>query len=153
MMNTKEISTRFSREIQQGARFKFGKNWLQFLSVVDDHRIDEAERSLRERLGVEGLAGKTFLDAGSGSGLFSLAAMRLGAERVYSFDYDPQSVACTQELRQRYNPGASNWIIHQGSASTKIISRLWVSLTWSIPGESSTIQEICGRPWGTCRGW
>ena len=42
--------------------------------------------------------------------------MRLGAERVYSFDYDPQSVACTQELRQRYNPGASNWIIHQGSA-------------------------------------
>ena len=70
MRRTIDNSTQFSREIEQGGRFTFGKNWLQFLSVVDDRRLDEAERSLRESLGVGGLAGKTFLDVGSGSGLF-----------------------------------------------------------------------------------
>ena len=34
------------------------------------------------------LAGKVFLDIGCGSGIHSLAALRLGAERVISFDYD-----------------------------------------------------------------
>jgi 2-polyprenyl-6-hydroxyphenyl methylase/3-demethylubiquinone-9 3-methyltransferase len=61
------------------------------------------------------MAGKTFLDIGSGSGLFSLAAMHMKAKRVYSFDYDLQSVACSQELKRRYFPSNRNWIIEQGS--------------------------------------
>ena len=65
---------------------------------MDENRIMEAERSLRQMLQVEQLEGKRFLDIGSGSGLFSLSARRLGAV-VHSFDYDPQSVACTSELR------------------------------------------------------
>ncbi len=52
---------------------------------------------------------------GSGSGLFSLAARRLGAS-VYSFDYDPRSVACARELKSRYFPGDSAWTISEGSA-------------------------------------
>jgi 2-polyprenyl-6-hydroxyphenyl methylase/3-demethylubiquinone-9 3-methyltransferase len=56
----------------------------------------------------------SFLDIGCGSGLFSLAARRLGA-RVHSFDYDPQSVACAQELRRRYFPDDSAWTISTGS--------------------------------------
>ena len=59
----------------------------------------EAEKSLCTMLEMKDLDGKSFLDVGCGSGLFSLAAMRLGAERVHSFDFDPQSVACAQELR------------------------------------------------------
>ena len=70
--------------------------------------------SLRDMLEVDSLAGKTFLDAGSGSGLFSLAARRLGAS-VVSFDYDPQSVACTAELRARFFPDDPQWTISQGS--------------------------------------
>src|SRR5687768_17002539 len=66
-------------------------------------------------LNVERLDGKSFLDIGSGSGLFSLAARRLGA-RVHSFDYDPQSVACTTELRRRYVPASADWIVERGSA-------------------------------------
>ncbi len=116
MAKVNDNATSYNQEVERGERFKFGNNWLRFLSVLDDSRIAEAERSLLEKLGAEGLKGKTFLDVGSGCGLFSLAAMRLGAERVYSFDYDPQSVACTQELRHRYFTGASNWIINQGSA-------------------------------------
>jgi 2-polyprenyl-6-hydroxyphenyl methylase/3-demethylubiquinone-9 3-methyltransferase len=49
-------------------------------------------------LEVEDLNEKCFLDVGSGSGLSSLAARRLGA-KVCSFDYGPQSVACTNELK------------------------------------------------------
>lgn len=96
-------------------RFAFGANWARFLTVLDEDRILEAERSLREMLGIETLAGKRFLDIGSGSGLFSLAARRLGA-KVQSFDYDPQSVACTTELRRRYFSGDGDWHVEQGSA-------------------------------------
>ena len=77
-------------------RFPFGKNWARFLSVLDDERIAEAERSIREMLEVTTLRGLSFIDVGSGSGLFSLAAKRLGAARVHSFDYDADSVACTR---------------------------------------------------------
>jgi len=102
-------------DVARGDRFEFGKNWTRFLSVLDDQRIDEACKSLRRMLGVETLARRSFLDIGCGSGLFSLAAMRLGAARVVSFDYDPQSVACARELKRRYFPDASNWTIEQGS--------------------------------------
>jgi 2-polyprenyl-3-methyl-5-hydroxy-6-metoxy-1,4-benzoquinol methylase len=95
-------------------RFGFGENWFRFLKTVDAERIRQAERSLQEMLGKPDLAGKTFLDAGCGSGLFSLAAVRLGAERVRSFDVDVQSVACAQELRRRFAEG-SRWEIDQGN--------------------------------------
>ena len=65
-------------------------------------------------LGKESLEGLSFLDIGSGSGLFSLAARRLGA-RVHSFDYDPESVACTEELRQRYFPEDDDWVVERAS--------------------------------------
>src|SRR6266496_1385747 len=102
-------------EIASGARFEFGKNWQQFLSVLDEARILEAEQSLTHMLETESLDDKTFLDIGSGSGLFSLAARRLGAS-VHSFDYDPQSVACTRELRRRYFEDDRDWVVEHGSA-------------------------------------
>jgi 2-polyprenyl-6-hydroxyphenyl methylase/3-demethylubiquinone-9 3-methyltransferase len=66
-------------------------------------------------LGIPGLEGRSFLDAGSGSGLFSLAAMRLGARAVRSFDYDPESVACTRDLKSRFQGDSSRWTVEQGS--------------------------------------
>lgn len=105
----------FMEEVSQGERYAFGKNWQRFLLVLSEERIREAEKSLREMLQVETLAGKSFLDIGSGSGLFSLAAMRLGASRVHSFDYDANSVACTKELKRRYFPKAERWTIEEGS--------------------------------------
>lgn len=102
-------------EIARGERFEFGKNWSRFLARLNDKRIVAAEQSLRDMLEVKNLQGKTFLDIGSGSGLFSLAAKRLGA-RVFSFDFDPHSVACAQELKRRYYPNDPNWTIQEGSA-------------------------------------
>jgi 2-polyprenyl-3-methyl-5-hydroxy-6-metoxy-1,4-benzoquinol methylase len=106
----------FQDEVAAGQRFEFGKNWTRFLAVLDEERIAGAERSLTEMLGAGALAGKSFLDIGSGSGVFSLAAMRLGAARVHSFDYDPASVACTAELKRRYFPDAPTWTVDQGDA-------------------------------------
>jgi 2-polyprenyl-6-hydroxyphenyl methylase/3-demethylubiquinone-9 3-methyltransferase len=96
-------------------RFAFGRNWRAFLSRLDDERIQEAQRSLREMLEVERLDGVSFLDAGSGSGLFSLAATGLGATRIHSFDCDPDSVECTRELKHRYRPQMQSWIIERGN--------------------------------------
>jgi 2-polyprenyl-6-hydroxyphenyl methylase/3-demethylubiquinone-9 3-methyltransferase len=90
-----------ANEVAAGQRFEFGANWLRFLEMLNDERIAQAEQSLCDMLGVSDLLGKSFLDVGSGSGLFSLAARQLGAT-VHSFDYDPQSVACTQELKRWY---------------------------------------------------
>lgn len=106
--------TGHAREVAAGERFAFGGNWARFLALIGEERIHAAEASLREMLSMESLAGRTFLDAGSGSGLFSLAARRLGAD-VLSFDFDPQSAACTGELRNRYFPGDSGWRVLQAS--------------------------------------
>ncbi len=104
-----------AHEVADRQRYEFGKNWQRFLGALCETRIAEAERSLREMLGVDELAGTSFLDVGSGSGLFSLAARRLGAS-VRSFDYDPQSVACTQELKRRFFADDPQWTIDEGSA-------------------------------------
>ena len=101
-------------ETASGQRFEFGKNWGRFLELLDDTRIKEAEASLKQMLSVDSLEGKSFIDVGSGSGLFSLAARRLGA-RVHSFDYDPNSVACTTELRKRYFPNDNAWKVEEAS--------------------------------------
>ena len=98
----------------QQPRFAFGGNWAKFLSLVDENRIRLAEESLAKMLNVENLLQKRFLDVGSGSGLFSLAAKRLGAV-VRSFDCDPDSVACTGELKRRYFPDDPNWQVDEGS--------------------------------------
>jgi 2-polyprenyl-6-hydroxyphenyl methylase/3-demethylubiquinone-9 3-methyltransferase len=115
-MNTnRDLAAEHAREVAAGERFEFGANWAAFLKVLDDERIASACESLRNMLGVQDLSGRTFIDIGSGSGLFSLAARRLGA-RVYSVDYDPQSVACTAELNRRYYPGDDSWTVARGSA-------------------------------------
>ena len=99
-------------------------------------------------LKIERLDGKTFLDIGSGSGLFSLAARSLGA-RVHSFDYDPQSVACTSELKRRYRAGDNAWIIERGSELDETSSRdLGRSISF-ILGACCTTPDGCGRPWIT----
>ncbi len=103
-----------SEEIARGERFAFGANWARFLRLLSPERITEAERSLREMLETDTLQGQTFLDIGSGSGLSSLAARRLGAQ-VLSFDYDPQSVACALQLKSQFTPEDADWRIEQGS--------------------------------------
>ncbi len=121
-------------EVAKGKRFEFGKNWQRFLSVINDERIEEAEASLERMLDCE-LDGKRFLDIGCGSGLFSLAARRLGAT-VCSFDYDPKSVACATELRRRYYPDDPDWRVEEGSvldeAYVRSLGQFDVVYSWGV---------------------
>lgn len=102
------------------------------MQVLTEERIREAEKSLAAFLGLQNLRGKTFLDIGSGSGLFSLAARRLGAE-VCSFDFD-HSVSCTRELKRRYFPDDQQWQIRQGSILNDPMSNPSGNLIFVIPG-------------------
>ena len=109
-----DLSQEWRHDVESGGRFEFGANWTAFLKRLTPGRIEEAERSIKRMLAAERLDGKSFLDIGSGSGLFSLAARKLGA-RVRSFDFDPQSVACTAELKRRYFADDPDWIVTPGS--------------------------------------
>jgi 2-polyprenyl-3-methyl-5-hydroxy-6-metoxy-1,4-benzoquinol methylase len=113
-----EASIAHSGEVRAAERFEFGRNWREFLHLLTEERIVKAENSLRDALGIQTLEDKTFLDVGSGSGLLSLAARRLGAE-VRSFDYDPESVACTSELKSAFFSEDAHWRVEQASALNK----------------------------------
>lgn len=108
------MSNTHTIEIKSGERFEFGSNWAKFLDTLDERRIRMAEQSMRDMLGVQDLKGKTFLDIGSGSGLLSLVARRLGA-KVVSFDFDPQSVACTAQLKRQFFTDDPQWTVREAS--------------------------------------
>lgn len=96
-------------------RFAFGKNWQGFLNHhYNEDRLLVSQKHILDFLGLPDLRGRVVLDIGSGSGLHSLAMLRAGAERVISFDYDPNSVAATEALRSMAgSPG--NWDVCRGS--------------------------------------
>jgi 2-polyprenyl-3-methyl-5-hydroxy-6-metoxy-1,4-benzoquinol methylase len=109
-----QASDTFDKDIAGRRRYGFGRNWARFLDVLDEDRIEAAQRSLSTMLSLPRLDGKTFLDIGSGSGLFSLAARRLGAS-VTSFDFDPDSVACARRLKEQFLADDDGWKAMLGS--------------------------------------
>lgn len=97
-------------------KFSFGKNWQDFLKNLDDSKIEYAKKSLSDFTGLENFNRKVFLDIGSGSGLFSLCAIKLGAKKVISVDIDINSINCAKYLRKKYGISEDKWEIRQGSA-------------------------------------
>jgi len=99
----------------EDVRFGFGKNWEDYIKKhFSEERVEASRKHLLGFLQKENLNGKSFLDIGCGSGLHSLAALRAGAENIFSFDYDPNSVSATEMVRKFVGTPAS-WQVKQGS--------------------------------------
>lgn len=127
-----------------GGHFAFGENWKSFLAELDDGRIVEAEKSLQWLSGRQRLDRLGFVDIGSGSGLSSLAARRLGAV-VHSFDYDAQSVECTKLLRDCFFADDSSWLVEQGSILDRDylagLGRFDVVFSWGVLHHTGVMHE------------
>jgi SAM-dependent methyltransferase len=96
------------------AHFEFGRNWQNYVKLVDEEDIQRGIESLTRILPAEELAGKSFFDIGSGSGMTILSALNLGASTCKGVDIDPNSVAAAQALLGRHAKG-QNWQVAQGS--------------------------------------
>lgn len=84
-------------------QFNFGKNWQKFSeNALDPSRLEEAKDSLRELIGKSTIRNKMFLDVGSGSGIFSIAAKELGAKKVIGFDISKESVEAARANAQKF---------------------------------------------------
>lgn len=94
-------------------RFEFGKNWQLFLKSLTQEKISKSQDSLKDLLKIDNLQDKSFLDIGSGSGLFSLSAYNMGA-KVTSFDYDEFSVEATKYTKETFANNDLNWVVKQG---------------------------------------
>ena len=88
--------------------FDFGLNWEAYSGEkLDESRVAVAGQSLQLLLQSDSLRGLSFLDVGCGSGLFSIAALRLGATRVVGIDINPRCIAVSDRNRDRLAPGAA----------------------------------------------
>ena len=86
------------RLLEASTHFDFGRNWSEYARLIDDEAVREAEKGLLKLIPAERIAGADWLDIGSGSGLHSLAASRLGARHVTAIDIDSNSVETTRRV-------------------------------------------------------
>lgn len=117
---------------QKDLYFSFGKNWTDYVNnYLDESKLDAAKESFSRYLDPSQYAGKTLIDVGCGSGIFSLNAVRMGCAKVISFDVDQSSVNATQAVRQRFShllPSSADWSVFQGSIlDSNLVNRLALS--------------------------
>lgn len=122
-MNTDQLEHPQSQPAPPADAFRFGRNWQRYVGTyLDPDRERIAAESLRDLIG--DLRGKTFLDIGCGSGLFSLCAHRAGARQVVSIDVDPDAVAATRELWSRAG-GPETWtVLHRSILDPQAVAEL-----------------------------
>jgi 2-polyprenyl-6-hydroxyphenyl methylase/3-demethylubiquinone-9 3-methyltransferase len=67
---------------------------------------------------------------------------------VCSFDYDPQSVGCTRELRRRFHPDCESWEVFQGSALDRSflasLGRFDVVYSWGVLHHTGKMWDALG---------
>jgi SAM-dependent methyltransferase len=85
------------------AQFDFGSNWRSFSeNKLDDGRLKAAIQSLQFLSQKESFEGLSFLDIGCGSGLFSIAAFRLGAKKSLGIDVNPTCISVSKSNADSY---------------------------------------------------
>jgi predicted RNA methylase len=91
----------------RSTHYDFGRNWAEFAGHIGERSIAEAERGFARLIHPDEVEGKRVLDIGCGSGLHSLAALRLGAAHVSAIDIDRDSVETTRRTLSRFAPRPS----------------------------------------------
>jgi 2-polyprenyl-3-methyl-5-hydroxy-6-metoxy-1,4-benzoquinol methylase len=85
--------------------FNFGKNWQEFSkNSLDADKFKTAVASLEQLIGIDNIKGRSFLDIGCGSGIFSIAASLLGAKKVIGLDISKESVAASRANKDKFAP-------------------------------------------------
>jgi SAM-dependent methyltransferase len=115
--------------------FSFGENWKNFLDTVSEEQIKSAIGDITEWVEENKISGKKILDIGSGSGIHSYAFYILGAEKVDSFDHDPNSVEATRILWKKSGE-PENWSVFQGSildeSFVEMLSKYDIVYSWGV---------------------
>lgn len=96
-------------------RFAFGKNWKRYLKNVGRSEIEGAKKTIETALYGKKPEQCSFLDIGSGSGLFSRAAFELGFKKITSFDYDSDCVEATGCMKNMASAPDETWEVMQGN--------------------------------------
>ena len=98
---------------------KFGENFRdRLLTDYEQEDLLESKKFIQEYLQLDSLQGYTFLDAGCGSGVFTLAALELGA-KVTAFDMDPVALQNTKDLLAKFNYPSDTLTLLEGSILDK----------------------------------
>lgn len=119
---------------QLESHFAFGENWADFAGRLDEGGIAEAEKGLLKLIDRDDLQARSFLDIGCGSGVHSLAALRLGAKRVLAIDIDPISAATAKSVLAKFAQGKS-WRVKEVSAfdmDPKALGQFDIVYSWGV---------------------
>lgn len=132
----------------------FGKNWKKYIeNNFSEAHLLEAEKSLINLIGDDKISGYSFLDIGCGSGIFSLAALRLGASRVTSIDIDQDSIECCRQLQDKFKMNVKNyWEIKKASILDNeflnSVSKYNIVYSWGVLHHTGNmwqaIENACG---------
>ncbi len=99
--------------------FSFGKNWQNLLKVIDEDSFKRSIKDLERWFsGRVELKGKDIIDIGSGSGIHSYMLHTMEPNKLFSFDYDPNSVAATKSMWEK-SGAPKNWTVQHGSVLDK----------------------------------
>ncbi len=100
----------------------FEANFKRYMAYyLDEEKLYQAMKNLTEFFRLDSFQGKTFLDIGSGSGLFSIAAQKLNADKVTSVDLFTNLI---KKCKEQYKFD-TQWEIIEGSILDKnIISQI-----------------------------
>lgn len=123
-------------------RFAFGANWQDYSALIGQDQIMAAVARLDTLVGSANIDRRSFLDIGCGSGLHTLAALRLGADRVEAIDYDQLSVATATSVLARFWDGAHYRVVRGDILDPALsVDPAEVVYSWGVLHHTGNMQE------------